>query len=147
MSNFSLVQWVHSAVPLLLVPVIVVLFGCLALACVETGFAVAEWSQLKRSGRPANTRSVEARAHRRIERADILTRLSPMLGLMATLISLGPGLTALSNGNLNLLAEAMLTAFDTTVLGLAAGAIGFVIGRLRRRWYEEALARWEQQPT
>jgi biopolymer transport protein ExbB/TolQ len=146
-SHFSLVQWVHSAVPLLLVPVIAVLFACIALACVEIGFAIAERSQLKRSDRPTNTRNVETRAHRRIERADILTRLSPMLGLMATLISLGPGLTALSNGNLNLLAEAMLTAFDTTVLGLAAGAVGFVIGRLRRRWYEEALARWERQPA
>jgi biopolymer transport protein ExbB/TolQ len=68
-----------------------------------------------------------------------------MLGLMATLISLGPGLTALSNGNLNLLAEAMLTAFDATVLGLAAGVVGFIIGRLRRRWYDEALGRWEAQ--
>jgi biopolymer transport protein ExbB/TolQ len=88
---------------------------------------------------------VEARARRRIERADILTRISPMLGLMATLISLGPGLTALSNGNLGLLAEAMLTAFDATVLGLAAGAVGFVIARLRRRWYDEALSRWERE--
>jgi biopolymer transport protein ExbB/TolQ len=38
----------------------------------------------------------------------------------------------------------MLTAFDTTVIGLAAGAIGFVIARLRRRWYDEALSRWER---
>jgi biopolymer transport protein ExbB/TolQ len=68
-----------------------------------------------------------------------------MLGLMATLISLGPGLTALSNGSLGQLAEAMLTAFDTTVLGLAAGVVGFIIGRLRRRWYDEALTRWERE--
>ena len=39
----------------------------------------------------------------------------------------------------------MLTAFDATVLGLAAGVVGFIIGRLRRRWYDEALSRWEQQ--
>lgn len=68
-----------------------------------------------------------------------------MLGLMATLISLGPGLTALSNGDLGLLAASMLTAFDTTVLGIAAGVVGFIIGRLRRRWYDEALTRWESE--
>jgi biopolymer transport protein ExbB/TolQ len=100
---------------------------------------------LRRAQRPEDIAAVERRGHRRIERADILTRTSPMLGLMATLISLGPGLTALSNGNLNLLAEAMLTAFDATVLGIAAGVVGFIIGRLRRRWYDEALTRWERQ--
>ena len=38
----------------------------------------------------------------------------------------------------------MLTAFDTTVLGIAAGIVGFVIGRLRRRWYDEALTTLER---
>lgn len=145
MIDASLVQWVHSAVPILLYPVIVCLFACLAIACIDSGVLIGERSQLRRREQPAELHAIESRAHRRIERADILTRLSPMLGLMATLISLGPGLTALSNGDLGLLAEAMLTAFDTTVLGLTAGAAGFVIGRLRRRWYDEALARWERK--
>jgi biopolymer transport protein ExbB/TolQ len=143
--NVSLVEWVHALVPLLLYPVIVALFVCVALACIDGGLLVGERMLLRRARRPAELASVEARARKRIERADILTRLSPMLGLMATLISLGPGLTALSNGNLGLLAEAMLRAFDATVLGLAAGAVGFVIARLRRRWYDEALSRWEGQ--
>jgi biopolymer transport protein ExbB/TolQ len=143
--NVSLVEWVHALVPLLLYPVIVALFACVALACVDGGLLVGERMMLRRSQRPAELGEVEARAKKRIERADILTRISPMLGLMATLISLGPGLTALSNGNLNLLAEAMLTAFDATVLGLAAGAVGFVVARLRRRWYDEALSRWERE--
>jgi biopolymer transport protein ExbB/TolQ len=145
--NFSLVEWVHALVPLLLYPVIVALFACVALACLDGGLLVGERMLLRRSQRPAEVTVIEARARKRIERADILTRISPMLGLMATLISLGPGLTALSNGNLNLLAEAMLTAFDATVLGLAAGAVGFVVARLRRRWYDEALSRWEREAT
>jgi MotA/TolQ/ExbB proton channel family len=144
MMNASIVEWVHGLVPLLLYPVIACLFVCVSLACVESGLLLSERVLLRRPRRPATLSAIEARARRRIERADILTRISPMLGLMATLISLGPGLTALSNGNLNLLAEAMLTAFDATVLGLAAGATGFVIARLRRRWYDEALSRWEQ---
>lgn len=144
MSSF-IVQWTHALVPLLLVPVVIGLFVCVALACIDIGVLFGERGLLQRRARPGDVLSIERRAHRRIERADILTRTSPMLGLMATLISLGPGLTALSNGNLNLLAEAMLTAFDATVLGLAAGVVGFIVGRLRRRWYEEALLRWEQQ--
>jgi hypothetical protein len=143
MMNLSLVDWVHAAVPFLLYPVILCLFGCLVLACVDGGVLLGERVHLRRPRPGGELSAIEGLARRRIERADILTRLSPMLGLMATLISLGPGLTALSNGNLDLLAEAMLTAFDTTVLGLAAGAIGFVIARLRRRWYDEALSRWE----
>ncbi len=143
--NGVVVELVHAIVPLLLYPVIVSLFVCIVLACVDSGLLVGERVVLKRVKRPAELFVVEARARRRIERADILTRISPMLGLMATLISLGPGLMALSNGNLNLLAEAMLTAFDATVLGLTAGAIGFVIARLRRRWYDEALSRWERE--
>jgi hypothetical protein len=143
--NSFIVQWTHAVVPLLLQPVVICLFVCVAVACVDIGVLLGERVQLRRSPPPDDVSAVERRAHRRIERADILTRTAPMLGLMATLISLGPGLTALSNGNLNLLAEAMLTAFDATVLGLAAGVVGFVIGRLRRRWYDEALSRWEQR--
>lgn len=143
--NSFIVQWTHALVPMLLVPVVVGLFVCIALACIDIGVLVGERGLLRRHERPVDLAAIERRAHRRIERADILTRTSPMLGLMATLISLGPGLMALSNGNLNLLAEAMLTAFDATVLGLAAGVVGFIVGRLRRRWYDEALLRWEQQ--
>ena len=142
--NFPLVEWVHTLVPLLLYPVIGALFLSIAIAFADSGLLVGEGLLLRRRDRPAELALIEARARRRIERADILTRISPMLGLMATLISLGPGLTALSNGALGLLAEAMLTAFDTTVIGLAAAAIGFVIARLRRRWYDEALSRWER---
>jgi len=141
--NGSIVQATHTLVPLLLQPVVIALFACLVVACADIGILVGERLQLRK--RQSDIARVERRAHRRIERADILTRTAPMLGLMATLISLGPGLTALSNGSLGQLAAAMLTAFDTTVLGLAAGIVGFVIGRLRRRWYDEALTRWERE--
>ncbi len=144
MQATSLIEWTHQIVPMLLWPTIALLFAAAAAACLDIGLTVGERYALRRKARPADLSAVERLAHRRIERADILTRTAPMLGLMATLISLGPGLTALSSGELSLLAEAMHTAFDTTVLGLAAGLVGFVIGRLRRRWYDEALSRWER---
>ena len=142
--NSVVISWAHEVVPLLLQPVVVALFVCLLVACLDVGVLMGERWKLRRLPPSTEAAGLERRAHRRIERADILTRASPMLGLMATLISLGPGLTALSDGDLGLLADAMLTAFDTTVLGIAAGIVGFVIGRLRRRWYDEALTTLEK---
>ena len=90
---------------------------------------------------------LETLAIRRIERSDFLARISPMLGLMGTLIPLGPGLSALGTGELSILTTAMSVAFDTTVLGLLIGIAGFVLGRVRRRWYDSALTMMEQQQT
>ncbi len=70
-------------------------------------------------------------------RTDLVARLGPMLGLMATLIPLGPGLIALGQGDTKTLADSLLTAFDATVTGLAAAGIAFAISRLRKRWYED----------
>ena len=33
----------------------------------------------------------------------------------------------------------MTVAFDTTIIGLLAGIVGFVLGRMRRRWYDNAI--------
>lgn len=82
-------------------------------------------------------RQEELLMQKMLERSDIATKLGPFLGLMGTLIPLGPGLSALANGDVNTLANSMSIAFDTTVLGLSIGGMGFVISRVRRRWYEE----------
>lgn len=69
-------------------------------------------------------------------KTDLVARLGPMLGLMATLIPLGPAVIALGEGDTRTLAESLLVAFDATVLGLAAAAVSYSISRLRKRWYE-----------
>jgi biopolymer transport protein ExbB/TolQ len=78
-----------------------------------------------------------------LEKTDIVTRLGPTLGLMGTLIPMGPGLAALGSGDVNSLAQAIIIAFDTTVVGLAAGGIAYVISKVRRRWYEDNLSTLE----
>lgn len=75
-----------------------------------------------------------------VTKTELVARLGPMLGLMATLIPLGPGLIALSQGDTKKLAESLLTAFDATVLGLASAAIAYFISRVRRRWYEDYMS-------
>lgn len=76
-------------------------------------------------------------------RTDLVARLGPMLGLMATLIPLGPGMIALGQGDTKILAESLLTAFDATVTGLAAAGVAYAISRLRKRWYEGYLSNLE----
>lgn len=76
-------------------------------------------------------------------RTDLVARLGPMLGLMATLIPLGPGLIALGQGDTKTLADSLLTAFDATVTGLASAGVAYAISRLRKRWYEEYLSSLE----
>jgi biopolymer transport protein ExbB/TolQ len=41
----------------------------------------------------------------------------------------------------------MTVAFDTTVIGLLAGIIGFVLGRMRRRWYDAAMEELEMRTS
>ncbi|MDI6701392.1 MotA/TolQ/ExbB proton channel family protein [Methanothermobacter wolfeii] len=85
----------------------------------------------------------ELRAAKSLEKTDIVTRLGPTLGLMGTLIPMGPGLAALGAGDINTLAQAIIIAFDTTVVGLASGGIAYVISKVRRRWYEEYMSNLE----
>ena len=59
---------------------------------------------------------------------------------MGTLIPLGPGLSALGNGDLNTLAQALTVAFDTTITGLAAGSIAYIISGYRKKWYNNELS-------
>ncbi|XOZ32186.1 MotA/TolQ/ExbB proton channel family protein [Halomonadaceae bacterium KBTZ08] len=134
-----------SIVSFLLEPVIIALLALIALALWETGLAIGERTGgLQRMIQNGDTNSIAARAQRRIDRADLIARIGPMLGLMGTLIPLGPGLAALGRGELDLLAEAVTVAFNTTVLGLLAGIIGFMLGRARRRWYDGAMAELEE---
>lgn len=88
---------------------------------------------------PADARALLALARARVDRADILARVGPMLGLMGTLIPLGPGLSALGRGDVATLASAVTVAFDTTVLGLAVGVLGFCLSRGRRSHYDRQL--------
>jgi hypothetical protein len=138
-------EYLHLAVYWLLQPVAVALMLISILAIWEIGLAFGErfWGlqSLKDTG---ELKAVEDIAKKRIERADLIARISPMLGLMGTLIPLGPGLAALGKGDIISLSSAVSIAFDTTVLGLFAGILGFILARLRRRWYDLILDQMEE---
>jgi hypothetical protein len=136
----------HDLVGYLLEPVIYLLLFFSAIALLDVGIALSErFRAIPLWIKSGDIAGLEHLATRRIERSDFLARIAPMLGLMGTLIPLGPGLSALGTGELSILTTAMSVAFDTTVLGLLIGIVGFVLGRVRRRWYDTALTTMEQQ--
>lgn len=139
------INLMHLSVEWLLQPVVYALLAAVIIALWESGTAIGErFGGLRRMAASHSLKQIEQICRRRIERADLIARISPMLGLMGTLIPLGPGLAALGRGELQTLASAVTVAFDTTVLGLLAGIIGFMLGRLRRRWYDQLLDSLEQ---
>ncbi len=85
----------------------------------------------------------ELRYRRTLMRSDFATRIAPMFGLMGTLIPLGPGVMALSGGDMATLSNSLAVAFDTTVAGLIVSAVAFGISKLRRHWYEDYMSALE----
>ncbi|GAB6960616.1 MotA/TolQ/ExbB proton channel family protein [Prevotella aurantiaca JCM 15754] len=77
----------------------------------------------------------ECMIERELETPKMFTKMGPMLGLMGTLIPMGPALVGLSSGDIASMAYNMQVAFATTVIGLFAGGIGFVVKSVRQRWY------------
>jgi biopolymer transport protein ExbB/TolQ len=68
------------------------------------------------------------------------TRIGPMLGLMGTLIPLGPALTGLASGNVATLSSNLVVAFTATVMGVLIGCVAFTMSLIRRNWYDRDLS-------
>lgn len=66
---------------------------------------------------------------------NLMAKLGPTLGLMGTLIPLGPGIIALGQGDTYTLSTSLLTAFNTTIAGLCVAAIAICISTVRGGWY------------
>lgn len=81
----------------------------------------------------------ETKLIKNTSKTDVLVRVAPILGLLGTLIPLGPGLAALGSGDITVLAESLTIAFDTTVTGLAIGALAYLISKFKKQWYESDL--------
>lgn len=76
----------------------------------------------------------EIEADKDIATSKVLTKMGPILGLMGTLIPMGPALVGLASGDIASMAYNMQVAFATTVVGLVVSAIGFVTQQVKERW-------------
>lgn len=104
-----------------------------------------ELQQIKRARPQASHADLEAEAVTRLELVRIITRVMPMLGLVATMIPMGPALKALGDGQLADVATSLMLAFSAVILALIAAAITYTIAHVRRRWYASDLRQLEQE--
>ncbi len=78
-------------------------------------------------------------AHKLLEFPRIASRVTPMLGLVATMIPMGPALKSLSDGNFADVSNNLSIAFSAVILALIAASITYYISNIRRRWLAEEL--------
>ena len=77
----------------------------------------------------------ELRLDKRLIYPQVLTKFGPILGLMGTLIPMGPALVGLAQGDISSMAYNMQVAFATTVVGLVIAAVGVITLQVKQRWY------------
>lgn len=106
-----------------------------------------ELHSLRRADPAIDLVALETVAVKRLEFARIATRVAPMLGLVATMIPMGPALKALADGALQDVSRSLMVAFSAVILALLAAAISFTVVNVRKRWYSVDLAAIEAEIT
>lgn len=77
----------------------------------------------------------QVEVHKQLSGNRTLIKFGPMLGLMGTLIPMGPALVRLASGDIASMAYNMQVAFDTTVVGMAVAAVGMATLQVDQRFY------------
>lgn len=85
----------------------------------------------------------EVAADKEMSTSRTLSKLGPVLGLMGTLIPMGPALVGLSTGDIASMAYNMQVAFATTVVGLFSAIVGVVTLQIKKRWYMQDMLQLE----
>ena len=99
--------------------------------------ATLGWDELECEKRIAEW---QAAYDRELERHRFLVKVGPMLGLVGTLIPMGPALAGLASGDIANMAYNMQIAFATTVVGCVVAGIGILITSVKRHHYAEEVA-------
>lgn len=107
--------------------------------------AAFELIEVRRRVPDISLAELEAEAVIRLEPIRIVTRVTPMLGLVATMIPMGPALRALGDGQLMDVSHSLMVAFSAVILALIASALTYWIASVRRRWYATELLRIEHR--
>lgn len=146
---------------LFLVPVLLLILASLAYSVAALGgFAVEAWQRWRGRHRSslaahqqltgATSDDLELWIMKRLEWLRVVARSTPMLGLVATMIPMGPALLALTRNDAKTIGESLVVAFSAVILALIAASLAFFVLTIRRRWLLEELRAVERslaQPT
>lgn len=77
----------------------------------------------------------ESKQQRSLRFLRLAIKAGPTLGLMGTLIPMGSALASLSQGDMMVMSVNMVTAFTTTIIGLACGLLAYVLLMIRQNWF------------
>ena len=69
---------------------------------------------------------LELFAFKRLEFLKLVTKVAPMLALIATMIPMGPALKSLADGNVQGISENLSIAFAAVIFALAAASLTFI---------------------
>lgn len=140
---------------LFLFPVLALILLALVYAFITLGaFWLEAWQ--RRSGRYRSPLAAWHAAHggsgddlelwimKRLEWLRIVSRTAPMLGLVATMIPMGPALLALTRNDAQGVGENMVVAFSAVILALVSASLTFFVLSVRRRWLLTELRRIER---
>ncbi len=78
--------------------------------------------------------ALELQIVRSLEAPRLLGRVAPLLGLIATMVPLGPALQSVAAGQGQQALAVFSSAFSGVVLALAAAAVALIVYSVRRRW-------------
>ena len=124
-------------------PVTILVLVVFAYAVMSLGAFGVEWfRRLKQPGCVLVLSGAKATSQERLELAvlkeleglRLCSRVAPMLGLVATMIPMGPALVAVASGQSSGVAESLAPAFAAVIVALVAASITFVVYSVRRRW-------------
>lgn len=76
----------------------------------------------------------------KLDRLRSIAKIGPALGLMGTLIPLGPALVGLAVGDIQTMSDNLVVAFSTTVLGLFIGLVAGQLVSIKKHWYQSDAA-------
>ncbi len=82
---------------------------------------------------------LELQVLKQIEMQRIVSRIAPMLGLVATMTPMGPALISVSAGDAQGMAQNLVVAFSAVIVALLSAAITYVVRLVRKRWLLEEL--------
>jgi biopolymer transport protein ExbB/TolQ len=130
---------------LFLIPVLLLILAALAYAFVALGMFAAEgWQRMRGTHQSrlaayqmasgSGSDDLELWILRRLEWLRIVARTAPMLGLVATMIPMGPALLALTANDAKAIGDNLAVAFSAVILALVSASIAFVVLTIRRRW-------------